>query len=399
LSPKPVALTPEQIRVGARASFDRHIAESDVLEFARSSGDVNPLHVDAAYAATTGYQRPIVHGAFQVALASALIGTRLPGSNVLLTSVQARFVSPLYYPNDVQVVGEVASWNRSAHRGSIRARVIEKSSKITTAECHLGFVLHDARGETASTESPGRTGSSSPSERPVILITGASGGIGSDLVSRLSKQFRVLALVRDRAKFEGVFNVNGNVQAVEADLETANWQDEVDAALAGSSLYGIVHAAWPGCPQGSLLELREQDIEAQVLFGVSRTVALAQYLFSRTGENGGRFIALGSVAASKKPAIQIATYSLGKYILQQTMLLLAPELARKQITANVISPSFILVGMNKHRDLRVRLREAAIVPMGRLCEPRDVGATVEFLLSPEACFLSGQVLGLYGGML
>ncbi|MBV8550413.1 MAG: SDR family oxidoreductase [Acidobacteriaceae bacterium] len=396
--PEPVALTPEQIRVGLRASFDRHIAERDILEFARSSGDANPLHVDAAYAATIGYQRPIVHGAFQIGLASALIGTQLPGRDVLLISLQARFISPLYYPNDVQVVGEVASWNRSARRGSIRARVIEKSSKITTAEFHLGFVLRDAGGETPSNESCARA-SPSVSDRPVILITGASGGIGSELVSRLSNLFRVLALVRDRAKVEALLNVNCNAQIVESDLETANWQCEVDAALSGSSLYGIVHAAWPGCPQGSLLELTEQDIEGQILFGGSRTVALAQYLLSHSGESGGRFIALGSVAAAKKPAIQIASYSLGKLVLEQTVLLLAPELARKQITANVVSLSFIPVGMNRHRNQRVRLREAAMVPTGRLCEPRDVSAAVEFLLSPEASFVSGQVLGLYGGML
>src|SRR4051812_2142613 len=99
------------MRVGLTAEFERDLTEADVLAFAASSGDANPLHVDAAYAATTAYGARIVHGAFQVGLASALIGMHLPGRQVLLANVSARFPAPLRFPCRVRVRGEVTTWH------------------------------------------------------------------------------------------------------------------------------------------------------------------------------------------------------------------------------------------------------------------------------------------------
>ena len=87
------------------------ITEADILAFARLTGDHNPLHVDAEYARSSNYQGRIVHGAFQVGLASALLGMHLPGKKVLLGTINARFPSPLYFPCSVKVTGEIASWN------------------------------------------------------------------------------------------------------------------------------------------------------------------------------------------------------------------------------------------------------------------------------------------------
>ena len=62
-------LRAEELRVGLSAEFEREITEADVLRFAELSGDLNPLHVDPAYARDTNYKQRIVHGAFQVGLA------------------------------------------------------------------------------------------------------------------------------------------------------------------------------------------------------------------------------------------------------------------------------------------------------------------------------------------
>src|SRR5262245_55761275 len=68
--PTALDLGPEDLHVGLSAELVREVSAADVLEFARLSGDRNPLHTDPAYAASTNYGRPIVHGAFQVSLAS-----------------------------------------------------------------------------------------------------------------------------------------------------------------------------------------------------------------------------------------------------------------------------------------------------------------------------------------
>ena len=113
------AFTAGELRTGLQAEFEREITVDDVTSFAELSGDWNPLHTDEAYAAQTNYGGRIVHGAFQVALASAMAGMYLPGRHVVVGSFQCRFPAPLHYPSRVRVHGEITTW---VPRGAVRAR-------------------------------------------------------------------------------------------------------------------------------------------------------------------------------------------------------------------------------------------------------------------------------------
>ena len=92
-------------------------------------------------------------------------------------------------------------------------------------------------------------------------------------------------------------------------------------------------------------------------------------------------------------------YSLGKAVLEHSMRLLAPELARKGVTVNAVLPSFIPVGMNAAKSSRAVLLETAKVPAGRLGSPVEVANAIEYLLSPGASFVSGQLVSLTGGQM
>ena len=110
-------------------------------------------------------------------------------------------------------------------------------------------------------------------------------------------------------------------------------------------------------------------------------------------------VVLGTTAATLKPVLNMSAYSLGKAALEHTICLLAPELARSEITINVVAPSFTPVGMNSAKTSRAILAETAKVPLGRLCASDDVSSAVEFFLSPGAAFVTGQILPLTGGQL
>jgi NAD(P)-dependent dehydrogenase (short-subunit alcohol dehydrogenase family)/acyl dehydratase len=394
--PDPLLFAAEDLRVGLTARFEREITEADVREFARLSGDANPLHIDADYAAGSNFGGRIVHGAFQVGLASALIGMHLPGRNVLLGAVSARFPAPLFYPCRAIVSGELTSWNLAARAGSVRVTVQEAKAQTATAEIHLNFTLHERRAKAAETASVllPRT---HDDERHVVLVTGARGGLGSALVSALASQYAVVAMARQP------MNVDGDVMQFAADLQDTSWRDALLQFLHGRRLHGIVHTAWPGQPHGSLLQVDPCVIQQQLNFAALTTTELARFLFQQTrsdGEHrGGRLIVLGSIVGTQKPVLPLATYSLGKATLEHTVRLLAPELARRSVTINAIAPSFIPTGMNKQATERQKMKEAALVPMGRVCEPDDVVALVRYLLSPEASFVSGQVIGLAGAQL
>jgi 3-oxoacyl-[acyl-carrier protein] reductase len=117
------------------------------------------------------------------------------------------------------------------------------------------------------------------------------------------------------------------------------------------------------------------------------------------GSEGGRLVSLGSIAGHYKPALALGAYSLGKSAMEDTVQLLAPELARKKISINCLCPSFVPDGMNAQADDLQIKRERAFVPMGRTCETDDIVGAVRYLLSPEASFISGQSIVLSGAQL
>lgn len=391
---EPRTLTASDIRVGLKADFEREVTGADIKSFAVLSGDCNPLHIDEAYARQTNYSGRIVHGAFQVALASTMAGMHLPGRHVVVGSFGCRFPAPLYYPTSVRVEGEITRWMPESGAGVLRVQIIEISHSLVTAEITVGFSLHESR--RAQTTSRKRE-ECKPGLKPLVLITGAGGGLGGFLVSSLAPYYHVLAVAKSHLDLAQQ-GINERAEWVSADLTSNNWEDTVDELLSGRELYGVVHAAWPGAPQGSLLDVGAEVVANQVNFGTLVTLRIARFLKSRAGKTG-RLVVLGTTYGTLKPTLNLAAYSLGKAALEHTVRLLAPEMARQNITVNAVSPSFVSVGLNDATTERKILAETAKVPAGRLCSPEDVAESVIFLLSSGVSFLTGQVLPLTGGQL
>ena len=390
------------LRTGLKVTYELEITDEDILTFARLTGDHNPLHVDADYARTSNYQRRIVHGAFQVGLASALLGMHLPGQKALLGTINSRFPNPLYFPGRVKVTGEIASWNAYTLGGQLKVLVQEATTLTTTAEIFMGFTLHGEKNGPAAekTDTIGSVHSdrADATKEKLILVTGASGGLGTPLVAALANQYDVLALVNRQPLEDSVRRIP-NVREVQLNITTPGFAEQIVSIIEGRPIYGLVHAAWPGAPRGSLLEADDALINAQLAFGTTVTVRLARLLFENAHPSGGRFVALGSTAATFKPYLPLGVYSLAKACLEHTVRLLAPELARKKLTINAVGPSFLPLGINKQVSERQKMMESATIPMGRLCSVEDVVGTINYLLSQEASFVSGQVLMLTGGQL
>ncbi len=85
----------DEIEVGDSASSERTLTQQDIELFALVSGDVNPAHLDPAYAETDLFHKIIVHGMWGGALISALLGTRLPGPGTIYLSQDLHFRAPV----------------------------------------------------------------------------------------------------------------------------------------------------------------------------------------------------------------------------------------------------------------------------------------------------------------
>ncbi len=388
---------PDELQVGLRAEFEREVREEDILTFARLTGDENPLHVDAEYAASTTFERRLAHGAFQVGLASAMVGMHLPGVRVLLGSVHARFPAPLFFPTRVVVSGEIASWNRDSLAGTVKVVVRDVARQLPTAEIVMGFTLH-GRGGEGKAERAAAVACHLPNDRPVVIVTGASGGLGAAVVERLAGQYALLALV-GRNPLPAKLRDRPDVHELAIDLAVGNAIEQLERVLedARAPLFGVVHAAWPGVPRGGLLGLEDTTIEEQIRFGTVYPLRLARLLFRRVPPGGGRLVMVGSTYGTRRPNVTMAAYSLGKAALESTVRLLALEMGRKGVTVNGIAPGPVPAGMNKHQNERWYRMQSALVPLGRLCRPEDVADVVQFLLSAGAEFVSGEVIELAGG--
>jgi 3-hydroxybutyryl-CoA dehydratase len=94
----------ECIKIGDEATLARTITEAHVVNYAGVTGDMNPLHLDAEYAAHSMFKERIAHGMLVAGLISAVLGTQLPGPNSIYLGQELSFVAPVMIGDTIKVV-------------------------------------------------------------------------------------------------------------------------------------------------------------------------------------------------------------------------------------------------------------------------------------------------------
>jgi len=92
----------EDIEIGQSASLKRTFSEEDLILFSTLSMDVNPVHLDEVFAATTPFKQRIVHGFLYASLISGVLGTKLPGPGAIYLSQEMKFLRPVYLEEEVK---------------------------------------------------------------------------------------------------------------------------------------------------------------------------------------------------------------------------------------------------------------------------------------------------------
>lgn len=240
------------------------------------------------------------------------------------------------------------------------------------------------------------------SDRPIALVTGASRGIG-----------RAVAVELARAGYDLVINFQNNEAAAAETLALVRAAgsdgrllafDVTDAKVAFERLGALVREAAPievlvsnaGVTADGLFPMMPErdwrrviDVSLNGFFNVTKPLLKAMIK-----KRKGSIVAISSISGQIPNRGQV-NYSAAKAGLNAATRSLAAEVARLGIRVNAVAPGLIETDMT--RDVpRDQLKQ--LIPMNRMGTPEEVARVVRFLCSDDAAYITGQVIGVNGGM-
>ncbi len=137
-------LTIEELSVGMAASLTRTVLEEDVEAFAQISGDINPVHLDEAFARSTRFGGRIAHGMLTGAYISAVIGTRLPGTGTIYLSQSLSFRAPVRIGDTVVATVTVSDINTARKRVTLACACTVDETVVAQGEAVVMVPARDA---------------------------------------------------------------------------------------------------------------------------------------------------------------------------------------------------------------------------------------------------------------
>ena len=239
-------------------------------------------------------------------------------------------------------------------------------------------------------------------QKPLALVTGASRGIGAACARRLARDgYHVFVHYHQgeadaRGVLADIEQNGGSGELIGFDVSDG---DEVIKILnpfleARGPLAALVVNAGVRADAPLALMLAEEwrtvlGVNLDGFFNVAKPVVKGMIL-----ARAGRIVAITSVSGQTGMPGQV-NYAASKAGLIGAVKALAREVAKRKVTVNAVSPGFVETDMLAGMDPAVL---TGYVPLGRLGKPEEVANAVAFLLSDQAAYITGQVLGINGGI-
>lgn len=117
------------IKIGQTETFELVITESMLDDFARLSGDYNPLHMNENYANSTIFKRRVCHGMLVASFFSQLVGMYIPGKNALYFSQTLKFIHPCFIDDVLKIEGKVLDKSESTKLITLKTSVFNDIGK------------------------------------------------------------------------------------------------------------------------------------------------------------------------------------------------------------------------------------------------------------------------------
>ena len=233
-----------------------------------------------------------------------------------------------------------------------------------------------------------------------ILITGATGGIGNELIKKFtSLGGNVLGSGTKTEKLDKIKKEHPNIKVKKFDISEHSRIEEFveDVTLELGGLDILINNAGKNVDNLSL-RMKEDEWKNVIDINLTSTFLLSKYAIKKMLKSKfGRVVNITSVVGHTGNTGQ-SNYAASKAGIIGMSKSLAIEYAKKNITVNCVSPGFIVSDMTMNIAEKVKMYLTSRIPMGKLGTGEDVSNCVAFLSSDQASYVTGETIHVNGGM-
>ena len=233
-----------------------------------------------------------------------------------------------------------------------------------------------------------------------IIITGATGGIGNELVKKfISLKGKVLATGTNNEKLEKLKKEYPDIEILKFDIskhsEIENFIEDASSKIKGLDI--LVNNA--GITIDNLsLRMKNEEWKKVIDINLSSTFFICKYGIKKMLKNKfGRIVNITSIVGHTGNIGQ-ANYTASKAGMIAMSKSFALEYAKKNITINCVSPGFIQTAMTDKISDEIKKTLMARIPMNKLGNGEDISNSVAFLASDAASYITGETIHVNGGM-
>jgi len=119
-----------ELKFGDSAQISKVITEEMIKDFAKASGDFNPVHLDQAYAEKTMFKGRIAHGLLSVGLLSSILGNILPGHGTIYLSQEVKFLAPVRIGDTITARVELIELIPEKNRAKFRTTCMNQNGQV-----------------------------------------------------------------------------------------------------------------------------------------------------------------------------------------------------------------------------------------------------------------------------